>query len=40
MKISTLSIMVGSSACNLRCKYCISRATYNLTEKKIIICSG
>lgn len=34
MKISTLSIMVGSSACNLCCKYCISRTTYNIAEKK------
>jgi uncharacterized Fe-S cluster-containing radical SAM superfamily enzyme len=34
MKISTLSVMVGSSACNLRCKYCISRATYNIAEKE------
>ncbi len=34
MKISTLSIMVGSSACNLQCKYCISRATYNIDEKE------
>lgn len=33
MRISTLSIMVGSSACNLRCKYCISRTTYNIAEK-------
>jgi len=33
MRISTLSIMVGSSTCNLRCKYCISRTTYNIHEK-------
>lgn len=33
MKISTLSIMIGSSACNLRCKYCISRTTYNIKER-------
>lgn len=34
MKIATLSIMVGSSACNLCCKYCISRTTYNISKKK------
>lgn len=33
MRISTLSIMIGSSACNLKCKYCISRTTYNIAEK-------
>ena len=34
MKISTISIIVGSSACNLRCRYCISRSTYDITKKE------
>ena len=33
MNISTLSIMVGDSACNARCKYCISRTTFNINKK-------
>ncbi|MEK7376781.1 MAG: radical SAM protein [Candidatus Margulisiibacteriota bacterium] len=31
-RISTLSVMVGSPACNLRCPFCISKQTYKVGQ--------
>ena len=30
LEISSLSVMVGSPACNLRCPFCISKQTYRV----------
>ncbi len=32
LQISTLSVMVGSPLCNLKCPYCISKQTYRVKE--------